>query len=506
VVGSLTDQQALAESLIQDLLQVPSIQATIQAAIQAVTDQVAQEAKDQVRLELEESTNRVAELQAQKARLEEEIAHVQATLSAQVDELNATVAQRLTELIARPGQAFTELAILRAAFEPASIALKRGTGVTPASLKASDTAQVSSPSSYLPPWILGTGGDLTCLGDHAQLRSILRRAFRARAVPTQAAKMLHVAFLAGVMPVLAGSGAFRALEAYAASLTGGRWLWVPISTATLEPCDLLGRVDPVAQRFVPAAGGLLDLLRYAHGRDELYLIILEGINRAAVDGYLAPILACYADTWCSGRGRTLPLLHPSAVSTDDPYASVPRLVWPPNVLLAGTLVDGAASVLLPPSFWTSATLIHMDIYGGAGEAGAGATQTVSAKANASESPIAAVTLETWRTWREKVDTSTMPLEDSEFLTTVQEHGLELSPEFQALCTRVDAADRMWTPATNAEDQSPYGRVPESMILQCLIPLAAVKGKTEALFDALNSAEPVTEWIERAARLACEVLS
>lgn len=503
VVESLAERQELVDTLIRDILQVPSIR----ASIEGVVDRVRQDTEDQVRAELEDSINRVAELQAEKARLDEEIAELRATLSAQVDELDTVVAQRVTELMARPGRALTELAILRAAVGLAVMGPKPGTEVAPTSTEAGNRVQAPSSLSHLAPSVSGKSREAMYLGDQAQLRQALRRAFRARSVSTRAAKMLHAAFLAGVMPVLAGSGAFKALEAYAESVTGGRWLWLPITPAILGPSDLLGQVDPAARCFLPATGGLLDLLLHARGTDELYLVVLDGINRAAVETYLTTILACYSDAWCGGRGRALPLLHPSAVSPDDPYASVPWLPWPPNVLLAGTLVDGAVSVPIPPSFWTAATLIHLDAFNtevGAGEASA---RAVSGQPDSAESPTTAVSLETWRAWQGKVDAVAMPAAGWALLAAVHERGLELSPEVRVLCARVYAAERTWESGSAANGRPADDRAAlESMVLQCLIPLAATDGKTNMLLEALNWTEAVTERVERALRLAPEVLA
>jgi chaperonin cofactor prefoldin len=243
IVGSLVERQNLAEDVLRELLQLPSIQ----AGIREVQNRVRQETEERVRAELEESVTRITELRGQQSRLEEEIAALQTTLATHADELAAKVETRLAELMARPGQALTDLAILRAALDVAAGA-KLVAGAPPSTRGAGDGSVVPASLPPLPSSAAPPSGEVANLIEQAQLRQTLRRAFRARAVPTQAAKVMHAAFLAGAMPVLAGVGASRALEAYAAAVTGGRWLWVPISPAMLDAGDLLGRVDPATRQ------------------------------------------------------------------------------------------------------------------------------------------------------------------------------------------------------------------------------------------------------------------
>jgi hypothetical protein len=117
---------------------------------------------------------------------------------------------------------------------------------------------------------------------------------------------------------------------------------------------------------------LLDLLIFAQQpsqQDRLFLAVLEGVNRAAADTYLLPLIACYQTAWSAGEELPLSLVHPADIAPDDPYSHASHLVWPRNVLLAGTLSDGAATLPLPPSLWASAILIEADAGPEAGGAG-----------------------------------------------------------------------------------------------------------------------------------------
>lgn len=111
---------------------------------------------------------------------------------------------------------------------------------------------------------------------------------------------------------------------------------------------------------MPQANRLVDLLIDANQpehREQLYLVVLDGVNRAAADAYLLPLLACSTRSRLTRAARALALAHPAHLSPDDPYADVAQLVWPRNVLLAGTLVQGSATVPLPPELWADAALV-----------------------------------------------------------------------------------------------------------------------------------------------------
>ena len=186
-------------------------------------------------------------------------------------------------------------------------------------------------------------------------------------------------------------------EAYASCISCDRILWLPISPTTLEPSDLLGKVDPTTRRFGPHPGGLLDLLLHAHTSNDLYLVVLDGINRAAIDTYLMPILACYKDAWHSEHKHALPLVHRSAVDEEDPYALVSHLVWPSNVLLAGILTQGVTAISPPHTFWSWAVLVHLDQFDDVNT-----LSKIPDEDNTNQMTTSVVSQETWRQWRRKL--------------------------------------------------------------------------------------------------------
>ena len=294
------------------------------------------------------------------------------------------------------------------------------------------------------------------------------------------------------MPVLAGSNAFEALEAYASCIAGERWLWLPISPTILEPGDLMGSLDPETQRYISYPGGLLDLLLNAHNTNDLYLVVLDGINRTAVDNYLAPILACYTDIWRGRQTRPLPLSHHYTFATDDSCTSVTQLIWPPNVLLAGILTEGVATIPPSSAFWSTATLIHLDQFD------ENFVQTANLEPILTEaSPSTSVMLETWTQWRQQIQTADLAT-CIEFLNSVLEEGLMLRSETRALCLRLYAAMQKWGISESA--------ALEEVIVQCLVPLAVTSRQTNLLLEVLNATQRITERIETAMRLTEQIVS
>lgn len=487
VLAQLEERQELLEELITNLIHVPSIAAKIDEA----ADIACQRAETQVRDEATDLTKEVAGLKrkitdqrTELADIEERIDKRRAILTAQINTLETTLAERLTEIMARPEQILSDIAILRAVLDPSSVSRRR---IPHAGGVLSENAYEQVP----PPWI-HVETKLDTLNNLEDLRRVLRNTFQIRGVPLRAAQSLHAAFLAGAMPILVGSNSFDALEAYASCTTRGRWLWLPISPTILEPSDLIGKVDPITRHFIPHPSGLLDLLLHARNNNDLYLVILDGLNRAAVDTYLAPILACYTDIWRSRQSRTLPLFHQHAVAPDDPYACITQVVWPSNVLLAGILTEGVTAI--PPSmtFWSSATLLHLDQFD------EDTIRVASLELCPTElSAATSISLETWRLWREQVSVADRS-PCVELLNAVLAAGLLLRSEARMLCTQLYTAMQTW-----GDNER---RALEDVIVQCLTPVAVASRQTNLLLEVLKSTQWIPERIEGIIRLTEQVVS
>src|SRR5262249_40283553 len=141
---------------------------------------------------------------------------------------------RINNIRDRPEEFFANAVLLRAALGPTSTQPPVPPQHTPLSLPS-----VTQPQTVV---------------DQAGLKPLLELALDERGAPRALAAPLHAAFLAGAVPLLVGGRAYQALAAYAACVTGGRCLWLPVPPTALAPADILGRVE--AGRFLPVAGGL----------------------------------------------------------------------------------------------------------------------------------------------------------------------------------------------------------------------------------------------------------
>ncbi len=345
-----------------------------------------------------------AEMRKRKAELSElnsQIAERRRQLDDQIALADATVTAQIAELAARPAEALAQIALVRAALGPG---------------RAERTVLLPHLCDVAPPTTALRNGENT-EKEQDRLVKTVRHAFLAAGLPGVAAVAIHGALVAGMVPLVGGPGALEALERYAHVATGGRIVWVNVTATTLEPADLLGRHDPHTGRFLPHPSGLLDLLIYAtkpEQREHLFLVVLDGVNRAAVDSYLQPLLACYRSSWCEESARKLRLAHPAVFGPDDPYAQAGELAWPANVLLAGTLIDGVATVPLPSSLWSDA--LYVDI---------GSVATRASHRPDSVLQRSSVSLQDWLGWHSQIVAETQT-------------GLEVLSEFNTDGVRLPA--------------------------------------------------------------------
>lgn len=496
IASELLKRQEPTEVLIEGLLKIPSIESQLNDIKTAIREQT----ESQVRFELAEEASQVEMLKAEKARLREEFERLgqecddqRTALEEQIQtheaKFEVALKERLASLMLHPERVLADIAIFRAVMGLDSSAQK--------SIETTHQVEesiASFPSSEHPSSPLLSGEEknqFDSLDQPQQMRQSLRNALKVRNLSSAAARPLHSAFLSGAVPILVGDGSLNALEAYASCVTGGRVLWLPISATTLEPNDLFGKVAPATGRFVPQAGGLIDLLMHANTKDDLYLVILDGINRAAVDAYLNPIISCYTEAWQGEMRRALPLFHPKALSSNDPYSSAAWLKWPPNVLLAGVLTEGVAIIPPSPAFWGSTVLLHLGMFGK--EYGESQENQTNITADTT-----LVSRGTWRQWRQIVsppDSGVRP-QLKEFFERSVEANLHLRPESIAMCARIYASAQTWT----NED-----RALEDAVIHCIVPQAVTTNQDGALFETLNQMQKMSERVETAVRLAREVL-
>lgn len=413
-------------------------------------EQRAQEAERQAQVAVEaELARRRQELETLDKALTERKQQLETDLGL----MDAALSERLAELSLRPAETLAQIAIFRAV-----IGAQGSSGVT---------HSAEAPQLMPPPTALMNGE--TQVEDQKSLVKAAKQAASAAGEHPSAGTALHSALVGGIVPLLSGPGALDILEGYANVATGGRFLSVTVSPTALEPADLLAKFDISSRRLVPHPSGLLDLLIFANQpeqREKLFLAVLDGINRAAVDAYLLPILACYSTAWDEQRQRALHLFHPSALAPENPYAAAARLVWPRNVLLAGTLVEGGATVPLPPALWSHAILIST---------GEGLAPT---KLKGRDTPpLTGTTSLKWASWRSLA----IPELEAGFeaLDEISADGLRFPTPIAHAFARAYASSSNWLKPPDARRLAVRG---------VLLPYALATGQTETLREALELAE------------------
>jgi hypothetical protein len=419
------------------------------------------------RSELERLSRDVEEQRATIQVLRHEEETQRAALDAQVGSLGSELEARLSALLEKPEHALAEVALIRAASRLFGVVAP---GALPTNARGTHRetprAASSSPSHVLAAFMNAAPG-AERIAAAAEVRKPLRDLLRAVGVSTSVAWPLHASLLGGLVPLVTGEEGFAALTAYAAGVAGGRLLWVPTSPALLEPRDLLGRVDPATRSVVPEPNGLLDLLMTAAATEDLYLVVLDGINRAPIEAFLLPLLACYRDAWRLGPGvaRSLSIAHPNAVDEADPYRQAVGLRWPPNVLLAGTLVGGIATLPLPPDLWSFATFVPT----------AAAERTGAVEAGSEPSARSSVELVAWKRWREEARRVTTDAWDG-VVERLGDEGVRIPVGVARACREFVRALGTWNDGNEAIAQ---------VVLCSLVPRAVAVGTGDPLRKAVD---------------------
>jgi hypothetical protein len=317
----------------------------------------------------------VREREEQLARLDEEYRDRSA-------KYESALAEHLHMLAERPESAFAKLAVMRVALG----------GHTSNGTSRNGTRASASPRVVVLPPLGGRCADVTTI---KLLKAALGRHAVHHGLHPFSVLECHAACLASGMPIVVGDRAEDLVEAYAATVAGGRMTWVPIGASMLEPHQLLGWVDSAAHRFVPHANGLAELLLGARGSADVHVVVFDGIDRAPAEGWLLPFLHAMS---AARRGRTdrgIPLVPPGSVAADDPFAAVSRLQWPRNVLPIGIPTPGTAALPLPAELWRFGALVDADRESPAGFVGVASDPV----------PPSRVAAEQWFAWQDEMATT-----------------------------------------------------------------------------------------------------
>ena len=194
------------------------------------------------------------------------------------------------------------------------------------------------------------------IGEIKELKPRIIRALRALGVETTTYQPIHAAFATGLVPIVSGTQALKALEAYAHVMCARRVLVVEVTSAIADVQDLFGKLE--GRAFVPHPAGLIDVVRAARENEGPYLVVLNGANRGPTESYLLPLIR-----FVRNRAASIPLFHPQGIDSSDPYRSEARVQWPANLLLAATAIEGPTTLPVAPDVWNESILVVADADG-----------------------------------------------------------------------------------------------------------------------------------------------
>lgn len=340
-----TDTQqvvSLAHEIFTGLRDHPSVVQEVQKFVQAQRDEI----RSKIEREYAAEQDVLTKVRQQRKEAEEALhtAHRQldeteARLNEQASGFEAALKERIDQALEDVPALLAEVTLLKP-FLDSRPTQSRGTPSIEMGMPAvADAAPVALtwPSSK------------EKITDIKELRPRIIRALRSLGVQTTAYQPIHAAFATGLMPIVSGARALEALEAYAHVICAGRILVLEVTSATADVQDLFGKLE--GKSFIPEPAGLIDVVRAARENEGPFLVVLSGANRGPTESYLLPLLRLIRS-----RTASVPLFHPQAIVSSDPYRFEARLRWPANLLLAATLTEGPTTLPVSPDVWHESIL------------------------------------------------------------------------------------------------------------------------------------------------------
>lgn len=305
-----------ARTIVDEVLALPQSKESLRVARELAETQAAAAARDRIETELADKREEIERLQSRRTELEQENSQFQQ----QLDSMEGAVVDRVEGAVQDATDLLSESVLLRAI----------GVGsVAPPQRARHAVVDHAFPRRSGPVKTVATGA--------------FRNASAASAHPELTFRRIHSALLAGLVPVLTGSGGMSALAAYAHVACAGRMAMLPVTHDLLHPVDLLGvrATDPETPRMHT------NLLQVAssEAKEHPGLLVLESFNRAPTESYLVP--------WISAKNRTI-----------NAPASVRQFVGVDSVdcrglFIAATDIAGSTTAPISPDLWGLAVAIDV---------------------------------------------------------------------------------------------------------------------------------------------------
>lgn len=309
-----------AAVLVDHLQKHPALKVHLDLIEANLRTEVQQRAREELHDQLETELNSLKELTDECARakrdletgkndlrmIQGEIANARSDFARVAEQAEAAVDARLRTALERPLDLLAEVSVLRPFLNADSA--------------SGSVASAPYPRSSKIDWSHRRGKETK---DKTALRRVLTDAARVRGVDPAAMLQLHAAVVARLTVITLGHGSLAALASYADAVCAGRMFIIHVSPGAIAPQDL----------YETSEGGLLAAASAATNIDGLSLVVLEGANRAPLEGSLVPILQ-------------LTGLQMSHLATAG------------GLRLAASLVSGATTVPVTPDLWSHAAAVY----------------------------------------------------------------------------------------------------------------------------------------------------
>lgn len=290
------------------------------------------EAHEKIELEVIPIKQEKSDLQQQLIQLQKEATEIELTLETQHNRMNQTLDEferllneRLNQIVVEPSSVLAE-ALANDAF----LQLIFGNYKQSLDLNPSTSCPIEIPIYEVK------------IGSTFETADLLLAAYQKRLERADLDKMLASwttgITLAGLVPIFKGSAIRRSLTVFTNHLTYGRCFELPLSPEIIS----IERLFTIGQSGNASSLGVLDtaLLCAASHQEALFMLVLEGLDRAPSQYFLDTLLDWYGQGLMGIPGNNFLSKHLKELCKN--YGLADGITnWPSNLLLAAT-VNGLA--------------------------------------------------------------------------------------------------------------------------------------------------------------------
>ena len=320
----MIERGQVLESRAQEIAALVLDHPKVQASLDSVTAETRAKAEEVAKAEIEKSLTN--ERQVLKT-LQESISRARAELE-RVEADQSAANQRLTSIKAECAEAASQVELdLQSRVERAlskPYELLGQVGMLRPFMNVRDSAPAIAGGTQAAAQMSWSKSKGERVADKAALRRLLSASARARGVDPGVMVQIHCAAIAQLLVIAAGPRGLGALVAYTHATCGGRISVCSIGANVVGPTDFPLSVADLALAT--------EVAEEVGGRS---FVVLEGVNRGPIEGFLVPLLQAQAAGLPTGWDGT-------------------RLV------IAATLANGVTAVPVTSEVWNSAIAVIPD--------------------------------------------------------------------------------------------------------------------------------------------------